>query len=740
MSWWTTQTPIFTNAGTVTLTDSPCAERDGGPDGLVAIAVPITGDTPSAQRSAGPSGLGPDVAPAGDSPSAQRSAGPDGAVAIGVALTDSPSAARQAGPDGAVAIGVALTDSPSAKRDYGPDGAVAISVSFGSDTPSAQRSAGPDGAAAIDLSITSPPAGLRCTGSDGVVAVGVTLTDSPSAQRAAGPIGSVFADVGGGVSVTDTPSAQRSDGPDGLLALGIVLAGDSPGGARSAGPDGLFAIGIVLTDTPSAERDGGPSGVVVAILSDSPGELRVYGPDGLVAVDLPIAADTPSASRCSGAVGLVNIGVGADVTAGTAAPAGSRYGGPLGEVLLAFLPSKPPYIPVAPLVAPSYTLWVADTRTGRMMWELPAESFNWSSKLNDIGTISASLAVESAWDALSDQDERDPRNLLREVITGPWRFSLVLKWGNNVVWAGPYISMSRLAPNKIDLNGAEIGKIFTKRPLIKPGAISAVDPTADTSFGPNATKPHVAAALVTQALVGAGYNLPIIVTDPGGFGMDARVYYGSDLAKYWDKLQALMAEVDGPEIRFDPQVTAGSDGDYVSWVMQVGNPYLGRDSTTWTFDSDINTVVSMDIDGSSMGLGMWSVGSGQSRDRLIAHSTDTTLLNLGWPMLEEIDSSHSSEIYYPILAAHNAAALDAYKNPIVSLKVSVPADADPMVGTYRVGEDYTVDIRNDPIIRDGLYNRRIAALSGTEKPWVSITDVGPLPLAAIGPITTVGSI
>jgi hypothetical protein len=109
-------------------------------------------------------------------------------------------------------------------------------------------------------------------------------------------------------------------------------------------------------------------------------------------------------------------------------------------------------------------------------------------------------------------------------------------------------------------------------------------------------------------------------------------------------------------------------------------------------------------------------------------------------MLEEIDSSHSSEIYYPILAAHNAAALDAYKNPIVSLKVSVPADADPMVGTYRVGEDYTVAIRNDPIIRDGLYNRRIAALSGTEKPWVSITDVGPLPLAAIGPITTVGSI
>lgn len=698
--------------------DTPNAQRFAGLSGAFIEDVVTTGDTPSAQRSGGASGLGPDVAPAGDTPAAQRNGGPDGSLAIGVTLTDS----------------------PSAERDYGPDGTASVGVTFGPDTPAAQRSGGPDGAVAIDLGITAPPSGLRCAGPDGLLALGVTTTDTPSALRSGGPAGSVFADVGGSVSITDTPSATRCAGPDGALILGVILVGDTSNGTRACGPDGQAAIGVSLTDTPSAERDSGPSGVVVAILSDSPSGLRAFGPDGLVAIDLPLSADTPSAMRCGGAVGLVNIGIGSDVIAGTAPPSGSRYGGPAGEVLLALLPSKPPYIPAAPLVAPSYTLWVADTRTGRMLWELPAETFSWSSKLNDIGTLSAALAVESAWDALSDQDERDPRTLLREVITGPWRFSLVLKWGNNVVWAGPYISMSRLTPNRIDINGAEIGKFFTKRTLIKPGAISALDPTADTSFGPNATKPHVAAALVSQALVGTGYNLPIIVTDPGGLGMDARVYYGSDLAKYWDKLQALMAEVDGPEIRFDPQITAGSDGDYVSWVMQIGNPYLGRSSTTWMFDADINTIVSMDIDGSNMGLGMWSVGSGQSRDRLVAYSSDTTPLNLGWPMLEEIDSSHSSEINYPVLAAHNVAALNAYKNPTVSLKVSVPADADPMVGTYRVGEDYAVDIRNDTIIRDGLYNRRIAALSGTEKPWVSIVDVGPLPLAAIGPITTVGSI
>lgn len=718
--------------------DTSSGQRFSGPTGANAIGVVTTGDTPAAHRAAGPSGLGPNVAPAGDSPAAQRSAGPDGGLALGVSLTDSPSAARQAGPDGLMAIGVSLTDSPSAQRFSGPDGAAGVGVTFGPDTPGAQRSGGPDGTAAIDLSSTAPPSGLRSAGPNGSLALGVTTTDTPSAGRYAGPVGSVFADVGGSVSLTDTPSARRVAGPDGALVLSIVLVGDSPSAARFAGPDGVLAIGFVLTDTPSAERDGGPDGVVIAILSDSPSGLRFYGPDGAMGIDLPITADTPSAPRCAGPVGLVGIGIGADVIAGTAAPSGSRYGGPLGEVLLAMLPSRPPYTPSAPTVAPSYTLWVADTCTGRMLWELPAETLSWNNKLNDVGTITTSLSVESIWDALSDQDERDPRIMLREILSGPWRFSLVLKWGNNAVWAGPYLTMSRPTPQHVVLNGAEIAKIFSKRALIKPGAISAVDPTADTSFGPGATKSHVAAALVSQALTGTGNSLPITVTDPGGSGTDARVYYGYDLAYYWDQLVALMAEVDGPEIRFDPQITPGSDGDYVSWVMQVGTPYLGRDATTWVFDSDVTSIVGMDADSSSMAMGVWSSGTGQSRDKLIAHSTDTSLLNLGWPMLESVDNTHTSEIWYPILAAHNAGALDAYKQPVVSFNVMVAADSDPMAGTYRVGQDFSVDVHGDPIIPDGFYTRRIAAINGTEKPWVTITDVGPVPLAAIGPLTTLG--
>lgn len=708
MSWFTQQWAVYTPTS--------------GP-------VSITGDTPAAIRHSGPDGSGIDIALTGDSPAAQRNSGPDGALVITTVLTDTPAGIRSSGPDGVIAIGVTLTDGPLAIRAFGPDGSAGEGVSLGPDTPMAIRAYGPDGLVQPDLVVTDMPSGCRAEGPDGALALGITLTDAPSACRYLGPAGSVFADVGGGVSITDAPGATRFSGPDGLLAIGIVLVGDSPLGTRFGGPDGLLAIGIVLVDTPMGSRYGGPDGLAIAILSDTPCGTRFGGPDGGMGIGTPLTGDSPTGIRVWGPDGLISIGVGADIIAGTAAPTGVRYGGPDGEVWPAFLPSRPPYIPAAPLVAPSYSLWLADTVTGKLLYQLPVFTLTWSSKLNDIGTIRASIAIEKAWDSLSDQDERDPRILLREIISGPWRYCLVLRWGNNTVWAGPYISMSRPAPDHIELNGAEIGKMFTKRLLIAPGATYATDVAADTTFA-NATKPHIAAALVLQSMSQAGYGLPITVVDPGGSGIDNRTYFGYDLANYWEKIAALMAELDGPEIRFDPQVTTGVDGEYVSWVMQIGGPHIGRGLASWVFDSDINSIVGMDVDGSNMALGVWMVGSGQSRDRLIAPSKDTTLLSIGWPMLEETDNSNSSETSYPLLAARASASLAAHKQPATAFKASVPADLDPMVGTYHVGEDFVIEVHNDPIIPDGLYTRRIAALDGSEKPWVTITDTDPLPVGS----------
>lgn len=694
---------------------------------LVVPNVTITGDTPSAIRHSGPDGSGIDIVFTGDTPSAQRASGPDGVLVITTVLTDSPSAQRNSGPDGSAIPDLVVTDTPGGSRAYGPEGLAQVGVTFGPDSPSALRAGGPDGLPAPDLVITDRPCAIRFSGPDGAVALGVVFTDTPSAERLGGSTGSVFADVGGGVTLTDTPGATRFGGPDGTMTFGVTLAGDSPTGTRFGGPDGLLTMDIVLTDSPSAGRLGGPNGLVIALLGDTPGGIRVAGPDGSMGIAVPVTADTPGAERLGGPVGVLSIGVGADVLAGTSPPAGVRYGGPDGYLLMAVMPSKPPYIPVTPFVAARYELWLADTVTGKLLWELPGDTFQWSSKLNDIGTMRATLVIEDIWDALSDQDERDPRIMVREILSGPWRFSLVLKWGTSVPWAGPYISFTRPAPRQVELNGAEVAKIFSKRVLVNPAATYATEIAADTPFGPNAAKPHIAAALITQAMQGTGKSLPIVVTDPGGVGIENRTYYGYDLANYWDRLRELSAEYDGPEVRFDPQIISRSDGDYVQWIAQIGAPLVGRNVTAWTFDEEVNAITGLDGDGSSMAMGVWAAGSGQSRDKLVAHTTDTTLLGIGWPMLEMVDTTRTSETTYPILSTFSSAVLSAYKAPVQSFKISVPADVDPMVGTYRVGDDFSVDIHGDPVIPDGFYTRRIGALSGSEKPWVVITDAPPVP-------------
>lgn len=734
MSWSFFQTPEFTPTTTVTITDTPSGWRHAGPDGAIAIDVPISGDTPGAVRHAGPNGAVSVELAITDTPGCQRSGGPDGSLIIGTVLTDTPGGQRHNGPVGAPQVDLAVTDTPGSQRLGGPDGVQGSGVSFGPDTPTGWRSAGPDGAVTADLTITDNPRGTRYSGPTGSLTLGVAIgPDTPGGCRSGGPTGSVFADTAGGVTLTDTTGSTRSGGSDGSLALGISLTGDTPGSSRMGGGDGLLAIGIVLTDTPGSSRYAGSDGLVSIIAggTDTPGAYRSMGPDGSMGIEVPVTGDTPGGSRYGGPIGILVIGIGSDITTGPTGPSGNRYGGPVGQVLIAVLPIRLPYVTPAPLVIPRYALWVADTRTGRMLWELPMSGCAWSTTLGAVGTIRVTLEVEKTWDSLTDQDERDPRILLREVLTGPWRFSLVLLWGNNVVWAGPYVSLNRPGPSKVELGGSEIGAVFNKRILIAPGAVSATDPTADTTLGPGTTKPHAAAVLLQQLTVGNGNNLPITVTDPGGFGTDSRIYYGYDLRTYWETLSALSAEVDGPELRFDPLVSPGVDGNYLSWTAQIGNPHVGRTGTVWEFDSDVTAIVGFDSDASTQALGVWSGGSGTSRDKLITHASDTSLLPIGWPMIEEVDTANSSETVYPVLLSKTAAVLASHKQAVSAFQVQVPADADPMVGTYRVGEDFAVDIRDDPVIPDGLYTRRIAGLAGTEKPWVTITDANPLPVGSL---------
>jgi hypothetical protein len=383
---------------------------------------------------------------------------------------------------------------------------------------------------------------------------------------------------------------------------------------------------------------------------------------------------------------------------------------------------------IDPLAAPPldlrYRLYLCDTISGRLAYELPYASLSWNTKMNNIGTMSATVVVQHVYDALSDADERDPRNLFAQFLaSGSFRYSLALTYGNTVVWAGPYTPTSVPGGQPtITLGGSDFGAFLQRRLLVgnNPPAISS-----DVTIGPF-TKPYLALELVrysTSGGPGGGpWSLPWTCHDlPERAGTEMRTYYGYDLWTVWDALSTLSQERDGPDFRFDPELVPGADGYYLSWDMVIGKPILATPHE-WGWDAPANATVAWDTNVSNFGTAYYGTGSGQDRSKIVAISMSDELLDLGFPVLQMIDSLHSSVIDQAELQALTDGDMRTYSRPSNRWTITVQASQPPLLGSYRVGDTIMLRVEQHPVIPDGVYHRRITSMGGGDSDFVTITS------------------
>lgn len=391
--------------------------------------------------------------------------------------------------------------------------------------------------------------------------------------------------------------------------------------------------------------------------------------------------------------------------------------------------------PVVPRIRiPFYRLYAANTRTGRIGWELPFTSVSWNNPINAAGSLQATVVIEDTLDVLQSQGALDPRATLREVLGGPYRFSLVLAWGRQVVFAGPYLPSS-VPGNKptAEVGAGELSQLFTKRIVLAPGWVYPSDPSATVSLGP-ASRPAILKGIIDAATTGYGRELPITCANPpipsGNF---TRSYYGFDATMTSDALADLTAEDGGPDYRLDPYLVQSSDGLYVKWELNIGNPYLGTGVTPWTFD-DSSTIVTLEVDATRMASTYFVPGNGQNEQKLFGVATNTALIDQGFPALDAVDGSYSSVLYQDILNSHAAADVARYSVPVNKWSLKVQADGDPMLGSFRVGDPMLVDVRRHPVIASGTYPRRITEISGDHTPWVTVSSTDSTAVATPVPL------
>jgi len=392
--------------------------------------------------------------------------------------------------------------------------------------------------------------------------------------------------------------------------------------------------------------------------------------------------------------------------------------------------------------------FIGNLMTGRRLQSLPVLRGPWDDRLHVAETIGVTV----------DLNDPDVQALgLRNSATPAQAFLAVVE-NQTVMAAGPIWTRDYDRPNRtLELGAAGLASLWDHR-MILPILAASIgvdqftipDPLDATKTIPNPALSTallgmslgtIAKRLVQQARTWTGGNVPVVfqadefVTDPTG--AHDRTYIGANFKPVWEAIQDLMNVIGGPEVNFLPRFTSDNLG--IEWLMQTGTeaqPLITSPSVlAWDLTVPESPISDFSIheDASGMGSLAWQTGGSQNSMVLVARAYDATLVNANFPLLEKVDTSHSSVSVQGTLDGYAASDVLAGRttNEVWSFTVRAypVADSDgapsaPTVGDYTVGDFCDIFIApydpatgmNDPYLTEGgTFRMRIIGISGDEQ-------------------------
>lgn len=387
---------------------------------------------------------------------------------------------------------------------------------------------------------------------------------------------------------------------------------------------------------------------------------------------------------------------------------------------------------------------IGDLRTGRRILDLPVLKGPWDDKIDTAETVQVTV----------DLQDPDVQALdLRNTATKGKAFLASVE-DDTIKACGPIWTRNY---NRNDLTlqlGAKgLMSLFDHRLIIPLLAESLdvtqwtiPDPSDNTKTIPNPllTTQYtgiwwgtMAKRLVQQCLTRTGGNLPIVfqADEIDGVADHTKTYLGVDFKPVGEALKQLTELQGGVEINFAARYTSDMLG--VEWVMQTGTvaqPLLfGASVPQWNLtvaDSPVSDF-SISEDGTGLGSFAWATGGRQADDVLVSRAYDSTLIDQGFPMMELIDSSHSTVSQQATLdkyAAQNAINGRGSEETWSFTVKARPVDKDgnpagPQVNSYNVGDFCDITIApydaesgvGDPYLpAGGTFRRRIVSIAGDE--------------------------
>lgn len=372
-----------------------------------------------------------------------------------------------------------------------------------------------------------------------------------------------------------------------------------------------------------------------------------------------------------------------------------------------------------------YTAVVYKTVSGQVLYDIDlAASPSWSVALN---------GWDDHWQISTPLTDRATATKVREWAER-WLCSVAILWDDIVCQAGPITQNPEFGfindQPVLTVTGKGMWENLNQRVLHdrnwNPATAAITDSTADLSV--TNSLGNIAITIVFHGITmvnraGSALPLDVAALDLAG-GTNVRNYRGFETASVGQRLQELTQVENGPDIYFQPYLTTVGGVRFIRHQMMVGTPYLLQGGDPPKFDLG-SSMIDLGVvgDSSPMVTTSFVKGTGNETGQLFGYATSPDLINKGWPLLDYVDSSHSSASDPTTLSSWARANVAQFGRKLEQWKPRIVLDSEPRFGTYIPGHFGSYVVNDHPWVPDGTYTSRIlgiasATLSEDEVPTI----------------------
>jgi len=345
-------------------------------------------------------------------------------------------------------------------------------------------------------------------------------------------------------------------------------------------------------------------------------------------------------------------------------------------------------------MATQYRYLLADVLTNQILAELSLTNVNFTQQLNTAGTFTGELLLTGVNTA--------KLNVLNSTIPAKCAIyvdrSGVLVWGG-IIWNREWDTGNQ----RLKITAREFESYFERRRI------------ASTLVFTNQDQLTIAENLINAAQSVPYGNINVLIpSTTSGVIIGSQIYYNYELKTYFNALLDLAKNNNG----FDFNIKVAYDGGRnPTKTLQLGYPRLGNtysssSATVPVFQIPAGNIVQYNYkeDGTKAANSVYATGAGSNEGKLIANSVDTTKTLSGWPLLED-SSNYSNITDSTLLGGLASGQVLATSYPPQTLQIVAPPYLDPVFGTYKLGDQARVILKDDfyPSTFDGNY--RIVGLN-----------------------------